>query len=122
LADDTRFSTNGARVTYRRALEGILAEALAGRERAGLLAELSDAGVPAGPILDVADALAQPAAEPLIHETEREDGTRLRGVRSVSLEPSTVYQPRELAPPPYLGEHTDAVLRQLPGLEAARTG
>lgn len=122
LADGARFATNGDRVAHRRELEVILAESLAGRERAALLAELSDAGVPSGPILDVAGALSQPAATPLLHETELKDGTRLRGVRSVALEPSTVYRRRDLAPPPRLGEHTEAVLRELPGLEAARTG
>jgi crotonobetainyl-CoA:carnitine CoA-transferase CaiB-like acyl-CoA transferase len=120
LAGDDRFATNGARVAHRRELEAILAEALAGRDRTRLLAELAEAGVPAGPILDVAGALAQPAAAPLIHDGRRPDGTVLRGLRSVALEPSEVYRPRDLRPPPRLGEHTSSVLEELPGLKRAR--
>lgn len=120
LAEDARFATNSARVAHRRELETILAEALAPRERAALLTELTGAGVPAGPILDVAGALSQPAAGPLMHETGLANGTRLRGVRSVALEPSSVYRPRDLASPPQLGAHTESVIRDLPDLERAR--
>lgn len=113
LASDDRFATNPARVEHRRELEEVLAERLARRERDELLAELADAGVPAGPILDVREALSQPAAMPLITDGDLPEPGSLRGLRSVAFEPSAVYRPRELTPPPALGAHTDAVFREL---------
>ncbi|MCB1337713.1 MAG: CoA transferase [Maritimibacter sp.] len=62
LADDVRFATNAARVENRGLLGEILAEATALWPRAALLAALRDAGVPAGPINDIADAFADPQA------------------------------------------------------------
>jgi glutaryl-CoA transferase len=60
LADDPRFAGNGARVRNRIALEQALAPALAALPRADALARLEGAGVPAGPIQTVAEALADP--------------------------------------------------------------
>lgn len=113
LADDDRFATNPARVANRAGLEELIARQLDGRERDTLLEELAAAGVPAGPILDVREALSQPAAEPLLMDGARAGHGTLRGLRSVAFEPSELYAPRALAPPPALGEHTDAVRREL---------
>lgn len=113
LARDERFATNPDRVANRAELEDLLADLLAGRDRDELLAELADAGVPAGPILDVKEALSQPAAGPLLQEAELPDGGRLAGLRTVAFEPSGLYEPRELSPPPSLGAHTEAVMREL---------
>lgn len=63
LADDPRFVTNGDRVLNRDVLAPILTEATVKRTRADLTAALEDAGVPAGPINRVAEALADPQAE-----------------------------------------------------------
>lgn len=115
LAVDERFTTNPARVEHRGELEKLLADRLAGRERGDLLAALADAGVPAGPILDVREALSQPAAEPLLQEAELPKGGRLMGLRSVAFEPSELHTPCELSPPPRLGEHTAPVLEELSG-------
>jgi crotonobetainyl-CoA:carnitine CoA-transferase CaiB-like acyl-CoA transferase len=60
LADDARFATNRARVAGRDVLVPILAERTAAFPRAGLLAALEAAGVPAGPINTVADVFADP--------------------------------------------------------------
>lgn len=113
-ATDARFATNPARVANRAELNEMIAAQLDGRERVALLEELAAAGVPAGPILDVREALSQPAAEPLLMDggTLAGHGT-LRGLRSVAFEPSELYAPRALAPPPALGEHTDTVMREL---------
>lgn len=113
LADDERFATNPARVEHRAALEEILALRVGERDRDELLQLLAAGNVPAGPILDVAQALSAPAAGPLRHGTEQPDGSRLEGLRSVAFEPSPVYRPRDLTPPPRLGEHTDAIRLEL---------
>lgn len=113
LATDDRFATNPARVEHRGELEELLADGLARRDGDELLAALADAGVPAGPILDVREALSQPEAEPLLQEGELPEGGRLKGLRTVAFEPSELYAPRRLAPPPGLGQQTDAVLDEL---------
>lgn len=115
LAADARFATNPARVEHRRELEDELADRLGGRHRDELLRALADAGVPAGPVLDVREALSQPAAGPLLQEVGVPGGATLRGLRSVAFEPSDLHRPRALRPPPGLGEHTTAVLEELRG-------
>jgi len=54
LADSPMFATNAARVENREILIGILGEATAAWEADALLAALRGAGVPAGPINDIA--------------------------------------------------------------------
>lgn len=117
LATDARFVTNPDRVAHRRELEELLARRIAERERGELLDALSEGGVPAGPILDVRAALSQPAAGPLLLEAEAAGGGRLRGLRSVAFEPSSVYRPSSLSAPPPLGRDTERVLRELLDLE-----
>ena len=58
LADDGRFSTNGARVTHRVALRGELEGLLAAKPAAEWVANLSAVGVPAGELNDIAGAFA----------------------------------------------------------------
>ncbi len=60
LADDPRFAGNAARVRHRPELVQALAPILAALGRADALARLGAAGVPAGPINSVAEALADP--------------------------------------------------------------
>ena len=60
LADDARFATNPGRVTNREALTPLIEAVTAGWEKADLLAAFEAATVPAGPINDVGEALADP--------------------------------------------------------------
>ena len=60
LAADPRFATNPARVTNREALIPLLARTIAGWTKADLYEALEAAGVPAGPINDVAEVFADP--------------------------------------------------------------
>lgn len=60
LAQDPDFATNPARVAHRDRLVPVLAAATRRFTRAGLIAALEGAGVPAGPVNDVAEALAEP--------------------------------------------------------------
>ena len=57
LADDARFATNPNRVRHRADLVEALAEALAARPAAHWVDALSAAGVPCGPINDLAEAV-----------------------------------------------------------------
>jgi len=63
LADDPRFLGNRDRVAHREALASALAPALALRWKEELLATLAAAGVPAGPINDLAEVFADPQVE-----------------------------------------------------------
>ena len=60
LASDPAYATNPARVANREMLCPLIAAATAARTRAATIAALEGAGVPAGPINSVADALAEP--------------------------------------------------------------
>lgn len=58
LARDPRFATNADRVAHRDALVAALEEALTTRTALEWFTELSEAGVPCGPINDLAEAFA----------------------------------------------------------------
>ena len=60
LAQAPDFATNPARVANRARLVPMLAEATARMTRTDLIAALEGAGVPGGPVNDVAEALADP--------------------------------------------------------------
>lgn len=60
LVADPDFATNPARVAHRDRLVPILSDATLRRSRADLIAAFEAAGVPAGPVNDVAEALAEP--------------------------------------------------------------
>ena len=60
LADDPAFATNPERVRNRSALEPKLSELTSGWEKGRLLAACEEAGVPAGPINDMAEVFDDP--------------------------------------------------------------
>ena len=70
LPGDPRFTTNALRVENRPALDAILEERLAGEDGHDLSDRLIRAGVPAGPVLHVDEALAAPhtAARDMVAE------------------------------------------------------
>ncbi len=113
LTDDPRFVTNGDRVENRDALRPLLAARLAAAPTADWIARLGAAEVPAGPINDVAAALASPqvAARGLVVDIEHPVLGTIRQVGppfDLQVSPAAVR-----APPPLLGEHSDAVLAEL---------
>jgi crotonobetainyl-CoA:carnitine CoA-transferase CaiB-like acyl-CoA transferase len=109
---DPRFATNRARVANRAALRDELQSVLDLRPADEWLAVLRAAGVPCGPVRDVAGVFADPEV-------------RARTVRSVP-HPTLGEVPQVLSPfrfrgrptevrmaPPELGQHTDEVLSRL---------
>ncbi len=62
-AEDARFTTNADRVENRDALFAVLSGALKDRDRAEVVLALTAAGVPAGPIHSVGEALEDPQIE-----------------------------------------------------------
>src|SRR3954462_6712883 len=114
LTQDERFATNPARRENSDALAGLLEDAFAARPAREWVALLNEAGVPAGPINDVAAALAvagaggagAAGAEAGRAPIAEVDGLRLLApAMRLARTPATVDRP-----PPALGEH-DAELR-----------
>jgi crotonobetainyl-CoA:carnitine CoA-transferase CaiB-like acyl-CoA transferase len=105
LAGDERYATNSGRLGHRAALTADLEAAFATAPAAEWVARLGEAGVPAGPIHDVAQAFA--FAEDLgLEPVDETDGVRT--VRSPMRLAGTPVAVRRR--PPRLGEH-DAEIR-----------
>lgn len=110
-ADDPRFTTNPARVANRDALVDALNAAFAAHPAATWVDQLLAAGIPAGPINTVTDALHDPhtTARGLLHTIDL-FGAALPLVGApvgMSATPPSVR-----TPPPAHGQHTDAILRE----------
>jgi len=119
LAHDARFATNATRVGHREELAAILEPVVAARSVDDWIALCDGAGIPSGPILDVAQALAHPQVQargmvvPLEHPAA--GPIRVTGVPvRLSETPGAVR-----TPPPRLGEHTRAVLAEVLGMDGA---
>ena len=107
-AREDRFSSNGARVANRAEIVRLVGESIRTRPAASWLEELEVAGIPAGPINSVTQALTDVQAKhramirmiagvPLVGSPVRLDGERADSDRA----------------PPALGEHTEEVLASL---------
>ncbi|MCL1962283.1 MAG: CoA transferase [Desulfovibrionaceae bacterium] len=118
-ADDERFRTNALRVTHRGALRATLAPALMHRGRAELLAALDAAGVPCGPINDMAEVFADPQTR---HRQIELHLPHSRGVTVPSLRSPLCFSatPVEHRAPPMLGEHSASVLAAELGIDEKR--
>jgi crotonobetainyl-CoA:carnitine CoA-transferase CaiB-like acyl-CoA transferase len=99
VPEDSRFATNADRVRNRDALVALLAPAIALRRRDEMLAALAAAGIPAGPINDVAEVLADPQ---VIARGMRIDPGGIPGIAS----PIVIDGKRQVAagPSPTLGD------------------
>jgi len=115
LANDPRFSERQARLDNRAAVTAVLEDALQARSAAEWVDALNAAGVPAGGVLSVEDALAHPQIE------ERGMIGRFASVPGVP-HPIQVARtgfkidgepPATTSPPPQLGQDTDALLAEL---------
>jgi crotonobetainyl-CoA:carnitine CoA-transferase CaiB-like acyl-CoA transferase len=118
LAEDVRFATNPDRVKNRALLVPIIAELMKVQTTAWWLENLNSVGVPCGPVNTIEDVFA-------------DEQVNARGLRldlphsSAGTVPSVaaplVFGDTRLAAengPPVLGEHTQAVLSDLIGLQA----
>lgn len=109
LAEDDRYATNGQRVRNREALVAELDAVFAARSAAEWLRVLLAAGVPAGEIRGVREALASAgSATSVVSHPTAGSLPLVRPPFSFSRAP---FDPPE--PPPLLGQHTAEVLAEL---------
>jgi crotonobetainyl-CoA:carnitine CoA-transferase CaiB-like acyl-CoA transferase len=112
---DPRFVDRHARLRHREALRALIEEAMATAPADTWWQRLNEAGVPAGPVYSVPQALAHPqiAGRGMIATFENAPGVG-RDIRIVR----TGFKlngeaPAVETPPPLLGEHCDEILAEL---------
>jgi crotonobetainyl-CoA:carnitine CoA-transferase CaiB-like acyl-CoA transferase len=116
LADDPQLARNAGRVLREAEIDAAIGEWCAARPAAGVLAVMEANRVPAGPIYNVADMFADPhfRARGLFERVEI-DGEPLE---IPALMPRLCATPGATEwPGPPVGSHTDAVLRELLGMD-----
>jgi succinate--hydroxymethylglutarate CoA-transferase len=120
-AGDPRYARNRDRVAHRAELEVAIAELFVLRPAAAWIAAMEAAGIPCGRVNTPAQALADPQA--LAREMVQEvahPGLPGGAFRTLGFPVKLEATPAALrAPPPLLGQHTEEVLRDLLGLDAA---
>lgn len=112
-ADDPRFATNSARVAYRTLLIPLIKQVTVFKTTAEWVAALERAGVPCGPINDLAQVFADPQvqARGLKVEMPHPVAGKVAQVASPIRLSGTPVEYRQA--PPALGQHTEHVLQQL---------
>ncbi|MCS6944212.1 MAG: CoA transferase [Sutterellaceae bacterium] len=110
--DDPRFRTNSDRLRNREVLVTLMNEVLATRTRAEWIAAFDAAGVPAGPVHSIGEALehAQTQARGMVVALHHPQAGRTQALGCplhFSATPTAIERPA-----PLLGEHTREVLRE----------
>lgn len=107
-ADDERFASNGARVANREAIVRLISDAVRQQPASYWLDKLEAAGVPAGPINSITQALS---------DVQAQHRGMVRSICGVPQVGSPVRLDGERAdaqlPPPALGAHTLEILQRL---------
>jgi formyl-CoA transferase len=113
LADDPRFGSWILRLRNNADLLPILEARFREKPRAEWLEVLAAHDIPAAPVQPLLDFFEDPAVRhhDLVHEYEHPEVGRLRMMGQPLLFTET--PTRDPGPPPTLGQHTDAVLREL---------
>lgn len=120
LADESRFQTNAARLAHREELLGIIEPCIEEFTREELIEALRQAGVPAGPINNLAEVYDSPQVKhrqvwrEMPHPTAGKAPTTASPIRFSA----TPVQYRMA--PPMLGEHTEEILAEF-GLSTKTT-
>jgi crotonobetainyl-CoA:carnitine CoA-transferase CaiB-like acyl-CoA transferase len=109
-ADDPRFRRNRDRIANRPAMVDLIADVLTGQPAEHWLVAIEAAGVPVGPVNDLAQAFADPqvAARGLLVEVEHPLAGPIATVAQPMKFSATPLEYR--LPPPLLGEHSRSVL------------
>ena len=117
---DPAYEKQPARLAAKARIDGLVAQRLRSRPTAHWLEVLQQAQIPCGPVNTFDQALADPQvrARGMVVDVPLPDGQPLSMPGNpVKL---SAAQPRPWLGPPTLGQHTDAVLTELMGYDAAR--
>lgn len=116
LASDPRFQTNAERVHQRDTLIALIEPMMRKKSKAEWIALLEDAGVPCGPINDIAEVFDDPQvkARGMRVEVPHPKAGKVSVTASALKLSRTPVEYRR--PPPGLGEHTAEVLCDFAGL------
>jgi len=117
LADDPRFVDNNARTRHVEDLKSALEDALVGRTSAEWLSALGAAGVPCGPINDVAQALSDPQIRARNMVVDARDGETAMRMAGNPIKLSAAADPPTRGRVPALDADRTAILAEL-GLAA----
>ncbi|MDP2443750.1 CaiB/BaiF CoA transferase family protein, partial [Rhodoferax sp.] len=120
LPADSRFAANQERVRNRAALNAILEPIFLSRPKQYWIDALGDLGVPCGPVNELHEVFADPQVkerEMVIHMQHPQRAAMPLLANPIRLSETPIqYRLR----PPDLGEHTDEVLSDMLGYDAAR--
>ncbi len=113
LLDDDRFGDNAGRLQYRRELVALVQERIEQRTTSDWMAALGAAGIPAGPVLNVGEALhhAQSQAREMLAYVDHPTAGRVATIGppiKLSESPASIR-----GPAPLFGQHTREVLSQI---------
>jgi formyl-CoA transferase len=117
VAEDPRFVTNSARVAHRADLNTVIGAALAGLDTTAAVARLDRAGIASARINQMRDFLDHR----VLAERDRWRTVTVPGGTVTALRPPADFTGIEpvMGPVPAVGEHTDAILRELGRTESA---
>jgi crotonobetainyl-CoA:carnitine CoA-transferase CaiB-like acyl-CoA transferase len=110
LEADPRFRTVAGRVAARSELAGVIQDRLRGAGSGHWLARIAEAGVPAGPVNDLASALADPLTAERGIVCDAVEG-RIPGLKQIRL-PIDAGARCAMGQPPALGAHTAEILAE----------
>jgi len=113
LIDDPRYATNEMRVVHREELVPLISDIIETKTRAEWTKILSDADVPCGPVNSLAEVFADPQVRhnEMVCTVDHPEAGKITipGIPiKLSRTPGAI-----CSPPPLLGEHTEAILRNL---------
>lgn len=120
LASDERFVTNPLRVKHRAVLVPLLEEMLKTKTKAEWISQLEAVGVPCGPINNLQEVFAneQVQARQIAIEVPHPTAGSVKLVRNPMRLSATPCDTSKA--PPLLGEHTEQVLQEVLGYDAAQ--
>lgn len=113
LAEDPRYADNAGRMAHRRELRRVIEDVLATRPASEWIEVINAAGVPAGPVLDLREALDHPTTRAL-GLVQSVNHTRLGPMDVVGKAVTVGDDARQIPrPAPLLGEHSVELLAEL---------
>jgi crotonobetainyl-CoA:carnitine CoA-transferase CaiB-like acyl-CoA transferase len=113
LARDPRYRTNPDRVAHRRELIGYLETIFSGKTTEEWTQRLGRAGIPHGPILTMADVFRHPQVLHR-HMLVELDHPTAGSIKQTGVPVKLSETPARIrSAPPTLGQHTEAILREL---------